>query len=453
MYLIKKFFPFLCLVLSLCVFFYVFYKAQIYWDGENNRYYLLYYVVSLSFVAYSILLLILKNEAKLYITIIGLSIISTIYLFEGYLTYKEKIQNNNNKKIRNQIYETKTGKKYDNRSKFEVYIDEKKTDKNVVVGSYPRANLNYLSKNYKNFLPLSGVSNAKTIYCNENGYMSIDKTDRFGFNNPDDEWDKKKIDILIVGDSFAQGACVNRPNDIASVIRKFSKKNVINIGVGGNGPLLEYATLKEYLSPKVKNIFWLFSEWNDLENLEVEKLSPILQKYLNDTSFSQNLKLRQKEIDDITIEIIEIEKEKNINTSQNLKLYVIKNFIKLRKSRTIINNILPKTFQPSVVGPKKLQNDFKKIMILANELAKNNKSNLYFVYLPEYNRYFNSYDNNSFINVKKIIDEIGIPFINIHKEVFEKQENPLELFPFQMPGHYNIEGNRKIGEVLSKIQN
>ena len=87
-----------------------------------------------------------------------------------------------------------------------------------------------------------------------------------------------------------------------------------------------------------------FSEWNDLENLEVEKLSPILQKYLNDTNFSQNLKLRQKEIDDITIEIIEIEKEKNINTSQNLKLYVIKNFIKLRKSRTIINNILPKNF-------------------------------------------------------------------------------------------------------------
>ena len=88
--------------------------------------------------------------------------------------------------------------------------------------------------------------------------MSIDKTDRFGFNNPDDEWDKK-IDILIVGDSFAQGACVNRPNDIASVIRKFSKKNVINIGVGGNGPLLEYATLREYLSPKVKNIFWLLA--------------------------------------------------------------------------------------------------------------------------------------------------------------------------------------------------
>ena len=53
-------------------------------------------------------------------------------------------------------------------------------------------------------------------------------------------------------------------------------------------------------------------------------------------------------------------------------------------------------------------------MILANELAENNKSNLYFVYLPDIT-IFNSYDNNSFINVKKIIDEIGIPF-NIHKK-------------------------------------
>ena len=53
--------------------------------------------------------------------------------------------------------------------------------------------------------------------------MSIDKPDRFGFNNPDDEWDKK-IDILIV-ETFAQGACVNRPNDIASVIRKLKKRN------------------------------------------------------------------------------------------------------------------------------------------------------------------------------------------------------------------------------------
>ena len=54
-------------------------------------------------------------------------------------------------------------------------------------------------------------------------------------------------------------------------------------------------------------------------------------------------------------------------------------------------------------------------------------------------------------NNHKIIDEIDIPFINIHKEVFEKEKNPLTLFPFEMPGHYNAEGYKKVSEVLYQI--
>ena len=38
--------------------------------------------------------------------------------------------------------------------------------------------------------PLSGISNSKTIHCNESGYYSIYKSDRYGFNNPDYDWDK-----------------------------------------------------------------------------------------------------------------------------------------------------------------------------------------------------------------------------------------------------------------------
>ena len=51
-------------------------------------------------------------------------------------------------------------------------------------------------------LPLSGISNSETIHCNENGYYSIYQSDRYGFNNPDEEWDKKEIEYLLVGDSF-----------------------------------------------------------------------------------------------------------------------------------------------------------------------------------------------------------------------------------------------------------
>ena len=74
----------------------------------------------------------------------------------------------------------------------------------------------YILKNY-DLLPLAGTSNSETIHCNENGYYSIYQSDRFGFNNPDTEWDKEKLEYLLVGDSMLHGDCVNRPDDITSV--------------------------------------------------------------------------------------------------------------------------------------------------------------------------------------------------------------------------------------------
>ena len=41
--------------------------------------------------------------------------------------------------------------------------------------------------------PLSGASNSMTVHCNENGYFSTYLSDRYGFNNPDKEWDKKLV--------------------------------------------------------------------------------------------------------------------------------------------------------------------------------------------------------------------------------------------------------------------
>ena len=74
-------------------------------------------------------------------------------------------------------------------------------------------------KDENNILPLSGVSNIKTITCNENGYYAIYDSDRYGFNNPDGEWDKKNIEYFLIGDSFTDGACVNEPNDIGSILK------------------------------------------------------------------------------------------------------------------------------------------------------------------------------------------------------------------------------------------
>jgi glycosyltransferase involved in cell wall biosynthesis len=74
-------------------------------------------------------------------------------------------------------------------------------------------------------------------------------SDRYGFNNPDDSlWDNKSIDILIVGDSAAQGVAMQDGEDIAGRIREKTNSSVINLGNSGNGPLLEELKEKHTLA-------------------------------------------------------------------------------------------------------------------------------------------------------------------------------------------------------------
>jgi hypothetical protein len=65
----------------------------------------------------------------------------------------------------------------------------------------------------------------------------------------------------------------------------------LNLGVGGFGPLLELATLKEYLEPVGPRIvLWEFFEGNDLTyDLPLESRAPLLRAYLDDPAFSQDL--------------------------------------------------------------------------------------------------------------------------------------------------------------------
>jgi len=223
-----------------------------------------------------------------------MSITFSLYIFEGYSQFKKKITK---EQI---IYEKKTGKKKDMRTRIKEYKELKKDDKKISITVTPRK---FLKENYP-VLPFSGISNSKTIGCNENGYYSIYQSDRYGFNNPDKEWDSKEIEFLLVGDSFVYGDCVDRPNDITSVLRSLSNKSALNLGNRGNGPLVEYAILREYLNSNVKKILWIYYEGNDPDDLKNELQSKILNRYLKDHSFTQNLILRQNEINQIINKVI-----------------------------------------------------------------------------------------------------------------------------------------------------
>ena len=450
MNLIKKIFLPTALTISSLLLIYTFYKSEIYWNGDIRDYYFTYYILSSILIFFSIITFFINQKIKEYLIISGITLVVSLYLFEGYLTFQlskdqlSKVKLSKEQLSKEQSYEKQTGTKWDKRRKIEIYEDLKKMNNEITISVFPNLLLTdplHLDK-YNQIFPLSGISKSKTILCNENGYFSIYQSDRYGFNNPDEEWDNKKIEYLLVGDSFTHGSCVNRPNDIASILRTLSNKSVLNLAYGGNGPLIEYATLREYLNTNVKKVLWIYYDGNDLEDLTSEKSSNILINYLNDLTFTQNLKLKQNEINNLAINLIdrEIDRER-----ENIDSKLIK-FIKIYNIRRLIFHI-PR-LEPASAP------EFKKILQLSKDLTIKNNSKLYFVSLHGYSRYKIKYDNTNYNLVKNIVNELNIPFIDIHKEVFEKEQNPLKLFPYFhrcLCVHYTVEGYKKVAETIYKF--
>ena len=97
-------------------------------------------------------------------------------------------------------------------------------------------------------LPLTATPRTTVVACNESGQWMVYETDRHGFNNPDALWDGPAPQIAMIGDSFTHGSCVSRDQNMASILqRRFGA--TLNLGVGGDGPLLELAALTEYAEP------------------------------------------------------------------------------------------------------------------------------------------------------------------------------------------------------------
>ncbi len=308
-------------------------------------------------------------------------------------------------------------------------------------------------------IPFGALSNKVTVLCNENGYYVTYPSDQHGFHNPRGIWKSHRMDIVALGDSFAHGYCVPSGKNFIDPIRR-RYPATLNLGMAGHGPLLTVATIEEYVAPfKPKTVLWFYYENNDLTDLQTEKRSSLLMRYMKD-GFSQNLLARQVEIDKaITDDIprqttlentrraVRIKNRQNINR----KLLKVARLASLRDRLGV-----DRTTREDAERLADLENAnmelFRDILSKAKTRVGGWNGTLYFVYLPNWGRYAGdlSIGAEQRSKVLKLVRHLGSPVIDLDP-AFQAQSDPLSLFPFREYGHYNEKGHQLVAEEVIKI--
>ena len=85
-------------------------------------------------------------------------------------------------------------------------------------------------------------------------------------------------------------------------------------------------------------------------------------------------------------------------------------------------------------------------------LASSWNAKIYFVYIPAYHRYSKDWGREHDLKqfILSSINSLNIDIIDIHKEVFLKQSDPLSLYPFRRFGHFNEKGYKLLAEAIDK---
>ena len=394
---------------------------------------------------------------KANLTLLFLSVLFSLFVVNAVLEFVSSTQDSKLDRVTALEMESKiSGVSSDLREKMQVVDDLRSRGQKAYPSAYTHHYLEEMRDDQKGaagaFVPLGMKSHTQYVLCNELGQWAVFDYDRHGFNNDDAVYDLKNTGasdkVILIGDSFVEGQCVQKGEDMASRLRQ-KGIGAISLGMGGSGPLRELGVLKEYglkLNPSV--VVWFFTEMNDLDDLASETKDVFLRRYLT-PNFSQNLIDRQDEIDKTWESFIEEKiSEKKIDDTKkqkttfslmsSLKSYLT--FYQLRKRLSLVRRNL--VIQGNLTK-------FKEVLSQVVELTSDNHIRLVFIYLPSRTGFSNNGDDIR-KSIKVIVGELGISFIDM-KEIFAKSgRNPVSYFPVPpILHHYTPEGYQTVADEVA----
>ncbi len=338
----------------------------------------------------------------------------------------------------------KQGMYFDDRLPVEAIKELRKSGNDVWPHFPPSFSLNekfYIGN--KRFVPLSNFPNSKSIVCNESGKYPVYTSDSYGFNNDADYYDKREIDVALLGDSFAFGACVDSEYNIANKLRGYGL-TCVNLGQCGNGPLMNLAVLSEYaLELKAKYYVWLCYGGNDLEDAVRESKSEILMRYLENSGYKQGLKEHITELAALIKENLRA-KMAEANQGKDFADY----FFDILFLRSLRGRLGLSVFSDPPPSYREGAQLLERCLRVAKERVSKNGGRLIIAYLPSIHAFTGDTPQREFI--LNAIRQIDAPFLDMTKK-FNEFDDQLAFFPFGMPGHYNENGYELVAESIHEF--
>ena len=313
-----------------------------------------------------------------------------------------------------------------------------------LVNQSPTVRVSRLRLDGLEILPLGSVGGARQVYClGEDGPVAYE-ADRYGYRNPDAMWRAAVAEVVVLGDSFARGLCVDEDSTFVSQMRK-RLGVVVNLGTNGAGPLFNLAALREYgarVRPRV--VIWTHTENDDVPfDLEYERKSALLMRY-RDPSFSQGLAARQDALNTLLRDDVLARMKAVFGPSfaepptGGLALDWLRSVALLSRLR----GYAEARFHRLVYRPD--YELLRSVLAAAQSDAMSWGGRVYFVTLPN-SRSLAAGDFVTEPEIQELLDALGIPEIDVQGAF--ARAGRAGLFDARN-GHFSPEGHRLTAEVI-----
>ena len=266
-----------------------------------------------------------------------------------------------------------------------------------------------------------------------------------------------KSDFILIGDSFIQSICENKPWDFKSALLKKTDYTYLNLGIAGTDfPAQTVQILSQTKDIEFKGILWFFYEGNDYETRMDEDYIK------NKTKIKYKLKKIDSKLTFYSYHLIhlleqnyDIENKHTIDFIFKFKIWLAE-FI--RGPATIIRFF--NTYDNLLV---KEEYDLA-LQYVQKYLDKKNIKKRYIIYIPSWQKIslhkikdmpilknhpqLKQFENLK-TNVKNIAEKNGFKFIDTDN-IFLNKKKPLSVFHYDLNTHFNAEGYELLSQEVAK---